>query len=81
MNVELKEVFFFVAGLIGGFLTNQFFFKKQTVLNEQSERNLYMELDRHYEQALRDGIRNAEILEIILNKFNPVLYNTPKKHN
>lgn len=65
MIIELKDIVYFVAGLAGGFGINHFFFKKQSKADERAERNLYVELDRHYEQALRNGVRDAEILEVI----------------
>lgn len=64
-GLEVKDLVILVVGLTGGFLTNRYFFTKQTVASEDMETNLYALLDRNYDQALKNGVRNASILHLI----------------
>lgn len=64
-GVELKDLIVLAAGLILGFAMDRHFFKKQAHADEASERNLFLLLGEHYDQLMRIGIRDGQILQTI----------------
>lgn len=65
-GVETKEVVFLLVGLagglVGGYFTNQYFFKKQAKTADISEANIHRLLELTYEQSLRNGVKDATIV-------------------
>lgn len=68
-DIEVKDIILLIAGLagglVGGFWTGQHFHKKQSKTAEHFETNIYRLLELNYEQALKNGIRDASIVEAL----------------
>jgi len=62
---EIKDLVILIVGLAGGFAGNAFFFKKSLHLSTASEEDLNQTLSKTHEQILRNGIRDATILDTI----------------
>lgn len=57
-----KDVTLFAAGLLGGYFTSLHFYKKQKVEDEKTEDRVFSSLEKNYEQALRNGIKESNII-------------------
>lgn len=64
-SVGLSDFAFLVAGIAGGYLVSLHFHRKQSVEADSSHAELVSKLDGIYEQALRNGIRQASVIESV----------------
>jgi len=68
----LKDVVLLGLGLGGGFAIASYFHGKQKTASDNSESNLVAILDRNYEQALRNGVRDTVVMNSICTIENEV---------
>lgn len=64
-STVLKDVIILGLGLAGGYATSYYFNRKQNLDGETSHSELVAALDKNYEQVLRNGIKNANIIHTL----------------
>lgn len=64
-SIVLKDVIILGLGLAGGYATSYYFNRKQNSDGEVSHSELIAVLNRNYEQALRNGVKNSNIIHTL----------------
>lgn len=58
----VKDLALFAGGLLGGYLTSSHFYKIQKCEGEKTEDRMISSLEKNYEQALHNGVKESNII-------------------
>lgn len=61
----MRDLIFLIIGLIGGWVGNYYFYRKQASQTDTISDLVVAALDRNYEQALRNGVKHASTIHAV----------------